>query len=115
MLKFIKPMILTVLSACYQAPNLEGWDATRWNGMALDCENDRVELAKNIVIPQQRKLLGKNQNEIDKLLGAADRHELYERNQKFFYYRLDCINKQELSVRFDALGRVKEIQVIKTQ
>ena len=52
------------------------------------------------------------------LLGRADQNELYKRNQKFYYYLLEpgksCgvnMESRKLSVRFNATGRAKEIEV----
>jgi outer membrane protein assembly factor BamE (lipoprotein component of BamABCDE complex) len=52
------------------------------------------------------------------LLGRPDQNELYSRNQKFYYYSLEpgkvCGMNSEskrLSVRFNATGRAKEIEL----
>jgi hypothetical protein len=108
---FIIKVILLSLVSCYQSPKLDGWVQNDWTAMTIDCDQNRHAMVTIVLLPQQKKILGKNQNEIEKLLGNPDRHQLYDRNQKFFYYKMDCENEKELSVRFDALGRVKEIQV----
>lgn len=68
------------------------------------------------IIENQDKLLGEGQAEVKGLLGQPDEHELYRRNQKFFYYDLtptkDICQYRRLSIRFDALDRVKELMII---
>ena len=46
------------------------------------------------------------------LLGKPDLQQLAKRNQKFFYYQLNCQNSQELSIRFNAVGHAKEMMLI---
>jgi hypothetical protein len=103
---------IVLLYSCYQVPTIQGWDPSRWSAMKENCEMDRIDLAENILMVNKANLLGVTQNNIENLLGNPDRHELYDRNQKFFYYSLDCEKGKELSIRFDALGRVKELQIL---
>ncbi|RED93867.1 hypothetical protein [Marinoscillum furvescens] len=110
----IFPLMLVFLSACYSTPEIDGFDAASWEHSKLTCKDNRLSHAE-LLVSQQEKLLGEGQAEIKTLLGQPTEHELYNRNQKFFYYSLiaddDCIAKR-LSVRFDALDRVKEIRII---
>jgi hypothetical protein len=99
--------------SCYQAPKIEGFSKESWQ-QAMDCEHSRLEEARTL-LDHESYLLSANQNEIKALLGDPDEHELYGRNQKFFYYDLvsncDSLPAQRLSLRFDALGRLKELNV----
>ena len=110
---FLIPLISFM--SCYQAPQIDGFDKQTWK-QEISCNQDRLAEA-NILIKNDSLLLSANQNEIQELLGNPDEHELYSRNQKFFYYNLkptcDSVPGQRLSIRFDALGRVNEVQIIK--
>lgn len=109
-------ILLTAIlfAQCYSIPNIEGFDQGNWLQSAISCEDNRMTQA-DLLVEQQGKLLGEGQAEIKTLLGQPTEHELYNRNQKFFYYQLvegdSCANRR-LSVRFDALDRVKEIRII---
>ena len=116
-MKYFFPVLLTFsLSACYSIPEIEGFDKTAWQS-ELSCDTNRLVMVQ-LLISQQEKLLGEGQAEIKLLLGAPDEHELYNRNQKFFYYNLTPPTGCEdgvfhrLSVKFDALDRVKEVMII---
>lgn len=116
-MKYFFPLLLTIsLSACYSIPEIEGFDKDVWQS-EMSCDTNRLAMVQ-LLISQQEKLLGEGQAEIQQLLGAPDEHELYNRNQKFFYYNLTpptgCENRsfRRLSVKFDALDRVKEVMVI---
>ncbi|MFT6881909.1 MAG: hypothetical protein ACI83W_001136 [Marinoscillum sp.] len=107
--------IIFVLSGCYSIPNIEGFDQAAWD--ANDCQNPRIN-QQSLIMEQQEKLLAEGQAEIKTLFGQPDEHELYNRNQKFFYYNLSpdscesLYQMKRLSIRFDALDRVKEVLVI---
>ncbi len=107
-------LILLTFFSCYQAPVINDFDPTQWKSSLVNCNDYRINASEEI-IEQKEKLLSKNQNEIVALLGNPEKHELFDRNQKFFFYQLDCEKTKELSLRFDALGRVREVQVIKLQ
>lgn len=117
-------LILTLAligSSCYQNLSLDGFDKSKWKAFNTQCSNYRLESA-NHLIENKAVLLEANQNEIESLLGTATEHELYERNQKFFHYRLtpddSCgvyENLRFLSIRFNAIGRANEVQVITRQ
>ena len=103
-----------MLGACYSPPAIEGFSSDKWENALTECDGYRISGADSI-LKNKEQLLLKNQNEIRELLGAPARHQLFSRNQKFFFYELDCKKTTELSIRFDALGRVKELQVLRTQ
>lgn len=111
------PFLFLALIACYDRPQVEGFNRKHWQESRLTCDENRLEMAQTL-IAQQHKIAGSTQNEVKKLLGAPDEHELYERNQKFFYYDLTTgacdtlAYPQRLSIRFDALGRVKDLMII---
>lgn len=116
MIKTIGPIcIIVFLSGCYSIPNIDGFDRAAWN--ANDCQNPRIN-QQSVIMEQQEKLLAEGQAEIKTLFGQPDEHELYNRNQKFFYYDLapdsceSLYQMKRLSIRFDALDRVKEVLVI---
>lgn len=115
--KFAYPAFLVLIlsfSSCYSVPEIAGFSADIWNKPISGCDAEKLQQAE-ILVQEEAKLLSKGEAQIKKLLGAPDEHELYDRNQKFFYYDLnakDCNPGQRLSIRFDALDRVKEVMII---
>ena len=57
-----------------------------------------------------------SEEEITNVLGRPHKIELYERGQKFFYYHLDCNDKNEpekiLKIRITALGVTNEVLIL---
>ena len=109
---------LLLLSSCYKTLTIDGFDKERWVNYKSDCSTYRLDIS-DLIIKNQDILLKGTQNEVESLLGKAGEHELYERNQKFFHYRLtppDTCDRYEtvkyLSVRFNAIGRVNLVQVM---
>lgn len=109
--------IILLLTSCYSVPEIDGFDKEEWLADFESCEDTKLALARTI-IAHQELILGEGQAEVKALLGQPSEHELYRRNQKFFYYNLtptqdSCeITGQRLSIRFDALDRVKELMII---
>jgi len=68
-------------------------------------------------VENEPALLSATQPDIEALLGVAPKHELHGRNEKFFFYPLkkdcpDSSENQSLFLRFDALGRTKEVLIV---
>lgn len=99
--------------------SLDDFDKAKWKNYRADCSTYRLAKS-NLIIEHQDVLLKGTQNEVESLLGKADEHELYQRNQKFFHYRLtppDSCNQSKdavkyLSIRFNAIGRVNLVQIM---
>jgi len=113
----ISLLIILAFSGCYKRLSLDGFDKDQWINVQ-NCSTYRLDIADHI-IENEAILLEGTQNEIESLLGQADEHELYERNQKFFHYRLtppdDCGSYEVttyLSIRFNAIGRTNLVQVM---
>ena len=112
-------LALSTLSSCYKALQLEGFDTPQWKVAGKECSEYRLTAVDHL-IENQKLILEATQNEVESLLGAADEHELYARNQKFFHYRLTPPDSCEfssnslkfLSVRFNAIGRASDVQVM---
>ena len=106
---------LAILCSCYALPEIEGFDQEKWK-IAEPCSEYRIEAA-SLLEQNEPVLQGEIQKEIEYLLGKSPRHELGKRSEQFFFYpvTVDCgdsIPNTSLSLRFDALGRVKEVQVV---
>lgn len=106
-----------ITSACYQQVTLDGFDKEKWVKNANRCDNYRLDMS-TLLLENKDILLEKTQNEVESLLGKAAEHELYQRNQKYFHYRLTppghCGNqavRAYLSIRFNALGRSNLIEM----
>ena len=114
------PISLLCLSlvACYKQISLDGFNKEKWVSSEQKCDNYRLDIV-DYIVKNQEVLLQATQNEVESLLGKASEHELYQRNQKFFHYRLSpplhCGDYKAvafLSIRFNAIGRANLIQVM---
>lgn len=110
--------ISLLMSSCYKSLSLDGFDKAKWVAADGECDRYRLDIVDHL-IENQETLLEATQNEVESLLGAATEHELYQRNQKFFHYRLtppDSCGAYEaisyLSVRFNAIGRTNLVQIM---
>lgn len=109
---------ILLLSSCYDTLSIDGFDKKQWVSYEKNCSTYRLDNAQ-LIVDNQEVLLKGTQNEIESILGKAAEHELYERNQKFFHYRLTppaSCGKYEtikyLSVRFNAIGRANLVQIM---
>jgi hypothetical protein len=110
---------LLVLSCDKPLPTLEGVDAQRWKEDKKGCLHFRRMMSRAIE-EEKEKLLALNDLQITTLLGKPDQHELYKRNQKFYYYFIDAApacrpgedsTAQKLVIRFNAMGLAKEVSI----
>ena len=108
-----------LLFSCGKAlPELDNFDTETWKSDRNACLDKRLSM-KKILLEQKDKLLALKETQIVTLLGRPDNNELYERNQKFYYYYLTpapvCGQPSEttlqLEIRFNALGYSKEIYI----
>lgn len=123
MRKYIGLFGLLLLFNCspQEKTELTDFDNEAWIADAEGCKNVRLGLIENL-IGVKDELKGLNQNEIVALIGKPDRHELYKRSQKFFYYSISPSEKCEqyedekspiyLSIRFNATGLAKEVLIM---
>jgi hypothetical protein len=119
MKKFIVPLSLFLLMACGKSlPTLENFDADSWKSDRNGCGHKRKEMIQSIK-DQKDKLLSLKEMQVVNLLGRPDGNELYERNQKFYYYHLtpsascpspDSVGLQ-MEIRFTAMGIVNEVVI----
>lgn len=77
-----------IVFSCSSLPEIENVDLEKWKEDKHGCKSYRIEVIDEI-LNQKEKLKGLTQNDIIKLMGTADQHELYERSQKFFIYHLE--------------------------
>jgi hypothetical protein len=113
-MRYLTIAIAILLTSCYSAPEVEGFERDVWDSALTDCSDYRYEFVSDFVQRDDNAVITSNQNEVKALFGNPTRHRLFNRNQKFFYYQLNCDNTHEMAVRFDALGRVKEITLEET-
>ncbi len=109
----------SVVFACgKELPELEGIDLARWADDHNACAAYRTSVADEIR-RQKDELLALDELDVNQLLGKPDRHELYRRSQKFYYYFLDpgadcptpADSARRLVLRFNAMGLVKEVLI----
>jgi len=115
--------ILLCIMACTEIPKLENIDIQKWKDDKNGCKGNRVEAIDDL-LAQKAKLKGLSQNEIIQLLGTADKHQLYERSQKFFIYYLEANENCEkytegyikaLYIRFNSLDQAVAFNVQKVK
>jgi len=106
--------------ACNVNNPLNNSDLELWKSPDADCNGNRLEVLESI-LESKEYFTGLSQEEVSNLLGKPDRHELYNRNQKFFIYYLqapNCLNVvsiekfKHLSLRFNSLGKLSEMVVV---
>lgn len=106
-----------VLTACSSQPiELKGVNIASWKGDTNGCNNLRRQWVP-LILDQKEKILAQTESSIIQLLGKPDGIELYDRNQKLYHYQVSpssaCLQKDslntELLIRFNAMGRAKEI------
>lgn len=97
---------------------MPGFDKEKWTSYTEGCSTYRLDIVE-LITEKEDILLEGTQNEVESLLGRADENELYDRNQKYFHYRLtppdacgDYDALKYLSVRFNAIGRANLVQVM---
>lgn len=119
--RWLRPLafILVLFSCGKPLPTLDQIDLQAWKDDKNGCSGKRDSMLKAMEA-QTEKLLGLSEQEIIAIIGKPDENELYERNQKFYYYYLQpassCStstigNPKKLVVRFNAVGLAKEIGV----
>lgn len=110
--------LLTVwLMACSNnTTKFDGVDLSQWIKDPEGCNRNRIPMVP-LILSQKDKILAQSESDVIKLLGKPDGVELYKRNQKLYHYRItpgpDCKDQDslysELLIRFNAMGRAKEI------
>jgi len=123
--KYFNTLLLAiVLASCNSSPkDLPNFDEATWLQDENGCNGDRLSMVEGLNNAKEQ-LKGLNQNDIDALLGKPERHELYKRSQKFFYYQISpakaCDTDYDgsdiyLSIRFNATGLAKEVLIVNYQ
>jgi len=113
-------LLLVISLGCGQNYVLDGFDSKRWQDDMHGCKQERLAMVDNL-IEKKAKLVGLSQNEIIDVFGKPSRLELYARNKKAFVYFISggpaCDDKNESKkkfvIRFDGVGRSKEIILYK--
>jgi hypothetical protein len=109
--------MLLLTSGCESGSiQLQDADLNTWKSDRQGCKNQRKAIVSSL-LNQKDKILAGSEAMVIEALGKPDRVELYKRNQKLYHYRLSpsksCDSSdstdQELLIRFNAMGRAKEI------
>lgn len=125
-MKSVRPALLILISlpvllfiSCSPAvPELPGFNATAWKEDRNGCSGLRQTLG-SVILDNKDRLLAQPESGIIDVLGRPDKVELYKRNQKLYHYYLRgfeaCTTSDttlsDLSIRFNAMGRAKEILI----
>ncbi len=110
---FLNFLLLAILGSCYPKLEVPGFNSESWENRKDACEDGLAQ--GTLLLNHSYLLLTNGEVQIKALLGEPDEHELYTRNEKFFYYDLTsdtCQTQKRLSIRFNALDRAKEVTVI---
>ncbi|MBK8291628.1 MAG: hypothetical protein IPK96_12555 [Flammeovirgaceae bacterium] len=118
MKKYLWLSVVVIISSCGKPlPDLSPIDLAQWKEDKGGCQNIRNRFLIDLT-SQKDELKGLAEGDIIRLLGRPDRNELYKRNQKFYYYDLEpgrscdsIISNQQLIIRFNAMGRAKEVAI----
>jgi len=117
---FINAVLLaTFITACSAPPDkLGNLDLEKWRNDRGACNNVRSGLKKDFKAVQN-ELKGKFADDIGKILGRPDIHQLGERNLKYYVYFLEkgeqCndiqlkSNAEKVILKFNAVGLLAEI------
>lgn len=117
--RIIPLVVFLIIIACTETPNLDNIDLNKWKADKNACLEYRIEVVDEL-LSQKDKLKGLSQNQMISLLGTADKHQLYERSQKFFIYYLNpnenCDQYTEgyvkaLYIRFNSLDQAIDFNV----
>ena len=109
-------LFILFASGCTDSPSIEGLDLELWKNDKYGCDYVRFDYLE-ILVKGKDKLLNRDQNVIEAILGSPDEHQLDKRKQKFFYYYLepgpkcgeDISHPIRLQIRFNALGLSSEV------
>ncbi|SMG11766.1 hypothetical protein SAMN05661096_00440 [Marivirga sericea] len=116
-------IIFLICFSCGEVPQLENIDLKKWKEDKNACNEYRIGVVDDL-LSQKDKLRGLSQNEMINLLGTADKHQLYERSQKFFIYYVEpnenCTQYTEgyikaLYIRFNSLDQAVDFNIQKVQ
>lgn len=108
---------LLMLKCAPPVPRIPEFSSEAWSSDPMGCLGKRKEmtLALKAGIPM---MLAQPEPGIMAVLGKPERVELYKRNQKLFHYYITggpgCNSTEsatEVVVRFNAMGRAKEILI----
>ena len=114
---------IALFSSCRkEAVQIENFSAQAWANDAQGCQGQRLGQVPTLQSSFEQ-LKGLNQQAVVALLGQPDKHELYRRNQKFFFYFVGpgkhCpdsaqapVQAAQIRIRFDAIGRLNELVVL---
>ena len=110
--------VLTFLSSCNRKTEIAGFNSQAWKADAGSCKNVRNGMLAEFE-KAKPELFGLAEKEVKAILGRPDGEELFERNQRYFYYYIEsgshCQTKGKMSganhikIRFSALSKVNEI------
>lgn len=111
--------VMSVPIACSPAPDkLGSLDLVQWRQDRSACQGIRTSLEEDFKAEQQQ-LMGRFADEVGRILGKPDIHQLGGRNQKYYVYFLEkgpqCedITKpssaRKAILRFNAVGLLSEI------
>ena len=113
--------LLIVLFSCTETLEIDGFSSEQWKSDRDGCKGQRFKSVEYLM-ESKEKIIGKKEHVILSFMGSPDENELYQRQQKFYKYYIEpgpkCSTVQTksdsaryLSVRFNAIGLVKEVFV----
>ena len=121
-MRYASLLFILLSLSCADKSRLVGFNTSAWQDDPMGCSAARLNLIDELM-ERKAELTELGQEDIVALLGKPDMHELYSRNKKSFCYFLasgpECeeasSNPPKLIIRFDGLGRSKDIIYYKQQ
>ena len=114
---FAALILLLMHFACSTKPTVpDNFDQEAWQSDPRGCKGVRAQVMERF-FPNKSALIGLSENEVLALMGKPDRQQLYQRNQKFYFYNLDkgplCGDSShvanEIYLRMSATFQVTEV------
>ena len=115
---FVWATLIVFLNGCRGKTEIEGFDSKAWKADFGSCNNTRKAMLDDFE-KAKPQLYDLSEREVKAILGRPDGEELFERNQRYFYYYIEpgthCQVKGKLSeanriqIRFSPLSKVNEI------
>ncbi|MCG8475531.1 MAG: hypothetical protein MI784_08665 [Cytophagales bacterium] len=111
---------LCVFISCQKTPRINGFDSQKWRTDKNACLGYRISHYR-LLIEQRDQLKGLSTTQIHKLLGLPNKNQLYDRDQKYYYYSTSPNKKcgshyaktpeTYLRLRFNSIGYVNELTI----
>lgn len=119
---FLFSVLSIAISSCSSPDSFGKVNLKIWRDDRGGCKGDRTAM-KQAITDVKKELLGKSSNEIGRMFGAPDIHQLGGRNQKIYIYFIEkgphCDDKKNATeverviFRFNAVSLLTEVNFLR--